>query len=346
MLIAALAILAGRGLRPQATFLGAGDDRPRYEARARELGLDGVRFLDPRPTREALTFGKVLVLSSLAESMPYVILEAGAAGIPIIASNVGGLPEILGADSPCLVPAGDAETLADTSRTRSKISPVRRPVPHASAATSPPASPSAAWPKRSPTSMATSSPPASRPDANRLRRRARPSTPRQATGADFLIREDRPHDVPPGVLPASTGPAPRAEPPTAVPVALPGRLGDRARSVATTFHEAAIPPSLAEGLVLVFETLCLIAAGAFAQLIWLGGSFDLATFGPIIGAPILTTLAIQTVGGFSLSLLRRPQVRLGRVLSSWAAVTGVFAVTLIVGGFAPRSRRPGIPCGS
>ncbi len=127
--------------------------------------------------------------------------------------------------------------------------------------------------------------------------------------------------------------ASQAEPPAAPP--LPGRLGDRARGVATAFHEAAIPPSLAEGLVLVFETLCLILAGAVARILWVGGTFDLATFGPIVGAPILTALAVQTVGGFSLSLLRRPQVRLGRVLSAWAAVSGVFAVTLIVGGFTP-----------
>lgn len=113
VLIEALAVLRGRGIRPTVAFHGAGDDRARYEARVAELRLEEVSFSDPRPTREALAAGRVLVLPSLAESMPYVILEAGAAGIPIIASDVGGLPEILGADSPCLVQPGDAEGLAD-----------------------------------------------------------------------------------------------------------------------------------------------------------------------------------------------------------------------------------------
>jgi glycosyltransferase involved in cell wall biosynthesis len=44
--------------------------------------------------------------------MPYIVLEALAAGKTVIASHVGGIPEVLGEDSEALVPAGDAEALA------------------------------------------------------------------------------------------------------------------------------------------------------------------------------------------------------------------------------------------
>lgn len=112
--------------------------------------------------------------------------------------------------------------------------------------------------------------------------------------------------------------------------------GERAGAIASAFRAAAIPPSLAEGLVMAFETACLILVAVVARLLWLGGEgFDFGSLGPLLGAPILSALAVQAVGGFSLTMLRRPQVRLGRVLSAWAAVFGVFAVTLIVGGFAP-----------
>jgi len=112
VLIEALGILAARGITPTARLIGAGDDRPTYEARVATLGLAGVTFHDPMQTRDALALGRALILPSLAESMPYVILEATAAGIPVIASNVGGLPEILGDDSPSLVPPGNPALLA------------------------------------------------------------------------------------------------------------------------------------------------------------------------------------------------------------------------------------------
>jgi glycosyltransferase involved in cell wall biosynthesis len=55
---------------------------------------------------------RFLVVPSRAESLPYVILEAAAAGVPLIASNVGGIPEILGPDAVDLVPPGDPAALA------------------------------------------------------------------------------------------------------------------------------------------------------------------------------------------------------------------------------------------
>ncbi|BBE71504.1 undecaprenyl-phosphate glucose phosphotransferase [Oharaeibacter diazotrophicus] len=136
-----------------------------------------------------------------------------------------------------------------------------------------------------------------------------------------------------------------AEPPPAPVRAVPTRLGERARAVANAFHEAAIPPSLASGLVIVFETLCLILAGVAARLYWLGDAadFGLGSLGPVVGAPFLVALAVQTVGGYDLSMLRRPQVRVGRVLASWLVVFGAFAVTIVVGDFAPGVGRSWYP---
>jgi glycosyltransferase involved in cell wall biosynthesis len=49
---------------------------------------------------------------SRAESLPYIVLEAAAAGLPLIATAVGGIAEILGPDSVDLVPSGDPAALA------------------------------------------------------------------------------------------------------------------------------------------------------------------------------------------------------------------------------------------
>ena len=103
-------IRLGRPL--SAVMVGEGDDRPRYEAQVERLGLsDRVGFLKPMPARQAFALAKVVVVPSRAEAMPYIVLEALAAGKPMIASAVGGIPEILGAGSSGLVPP-DAGAIA------------------------------------------------------------------------------------------------------------------------------------------------------------------------------------------------------------------------------------------
>ncbi|MDP3548118.1 MAG: glycosyltransferase family 4 protein, partial [Phreatobacter sp.] len=64
------------------------------------------------PAREAFSRGKLLVIPSRAESLPYVVLEAGAAGLPLLASAVGGISEILGPDADRLVAPGSDWALA------------------------------------------------------------------------------------------------------------------------------------------------------------------------------------------------------------------------------------------
>ncbi|MEX0852022.1 MAG: glycosyltransferase family 4 protein [Bauldia sp.] len=113
--IAALALIRdGSGRAPTALIVGAGDDKPRYQAMADELGLAGtVEFRDPMPARQAFALARAVVVPSRAESMPYIVLEAIAAGVPIVATRVGGIPEIFGSDADLLVPPSDAPALAN-----------------------------------------------------------------------------------------------------------------------------------------------------------------------------------------------------------------------------------------
>lgn len=112
--IRAISALKLEGHYVAANVYGAGDDAERYHAMVVELGLaDSVTFHEPAPAREAFATGRVLVIPSRAESMPYIVLEAAAAGLPMIATAVGGIPEIFGADSARLIPPGDVRALAD-----------------------------------------------------------------------------------------------------------------------------------------------------------------------------------------------------------------------------------------
>jgi glycosyltransferase involved in cell wall biosynthesis len=103
--------------RLNATLVGDGPDRPAFEALAQRLGLAGqLHFSGAMPARKALGLGRLLVMPSRAESLPYVILEAVAAGKPLIATRVGGIPEILAAKD--LVPPAAPQALAQAIKDR------------------------------------------------------------------------------------------------------------------------------------------------------------------------------------------------------------------------------------
>lgn len=94
-----------------ATLVGEGESIVTFKAMAQELGLGGqVRFMGRRGITEALTMGKLMILPSRNESFPYVVLETIAASTPIIASDVGGISEVLPASM--LVPPGNISALA------------------------------------------------------------------------------------------------------------------------------------------------------------------------------------------------------------------------------------------
>jgi glycosyltransferase involved in cell wall biosynthesis len=112
VLIDALAALHRSGRRVTLAIAGDGEEGPALRSQVARLCLtDSVRFLGHVPARQAFAFGRLLLVPSRADSLPYVVIEGGGAGIPMIASKVGGIPEIFGPDVE-LVPPEDPSRLA------------------------------------------------------------------------------------------------------------------------------------------------------------------------------------------------------------------------------------------
>ncbi len=96
---------------------GDGEDQAAFEQKTVQLGLEErVDFLGFQPEAEVeklLSAGDVLVLPSYMEAMPYVILEAMACRLPVIASNIYGIPEMVeDGKTACLVEPGQVEPLS------------------------------------------------------------------------------------------------------------------------------------------------------------------------------------------------------------------------------------------
>ena len=92
---------------------GDGEEGPALREQVARLGLEAsVRFLGHTPARQAFAHGRQMVVPSRADSLPYAVIEAGGAGIPIIASGVGGIPEILGPEGN-MVPPENPTRLAE-----------------------------------------------------------------------------------------------------------------------------------------------------------------------------------------------------------------------------------------
>jgi glycosyltransferase involved in cell wall biosynthesis len=112
VLLQALAQLAAEGWRGKAIFFGEGPDRKACEEMAGKLGIGAqVSFPGESRPRAAFASGKLLVIPSRQESLPYIVLEAAAARMPMITTSVGGIPEIFGPDAEALAPAGDVAAL-------------------------------------------------------------------------------------------------------------------------------------------------------------------------------------------------------------------------------------------
>jgi sugar transferase (PEP-CTERM/EpsH1 system associated) len=98
-------------------LVGEGPERPKLEAAVRKLRERGARvILHGASARvpELLTALDLYVLPSISEGLSYSLLEAMATGLPVVASNVGGNPEVVqDGISGLLFPAGDAGRLAD-----------------------------------------------------------------------------------------------------------------------------------------------------------------------------------------------------------------------------------------
>ena len=96
-LLEAAAILKARGVRAQLVLVSDGSLRPRLEARARELGIAGdVFFLGRRhDVASVLVRCDVVAHPSWSEGFPNAVLEAMAAARPVVATRVGGVPEVM-----------------------------------------------------------------------------------------------------------------------------------------------------------------------------------------------------------------------------------------------------------
>lgn len=95
--------------------VGDGPERPHIETAIAELGLrDGVTLTGQQPSAEPFYgIADIAVLASRTEGSPNALLEAMAAGVPAVATTVGGIPEIAThGETALLVPPGDVEALA------------------------------------------------------------------------------------------------------------------------------------------------------------------------------------------------------------------------------------------
>ncbi len=113
LLIDAVARLRADGKPVTLTLGGDGEEFETLKDQVKRLSLgDAVRFIGHVKARYGFSKGSLLVVPSRGDSMPYVVIEAAAAGIPMIAANVGGIPEIFGALTDALFAPSNADAMA------------------------------------------------------------------------------------------------------------------------------------------------------------------------------------------------------------------------------------------
>jgi glycosyltransferase involved in cell wall biosynthesis len=114
LLIDAVARLRADGKPVTLTLAGDGEETENLKAQIQRLGLsEAVRFIGHVKARYGFSKGSVLVVPSRGDSMPYVVIEAAAAGIPMVAANVGGIPEIFGSHADALFAPNIVAAMAD-----------------------------------------------------------------------------------------------------------------------------------------------------------------------------------------------------------------------------------------
>jgi len=102
-------------LNPHLLVVGEGPERGRIEQEIQRLGLSGNVTLtgQQRSAEPYYRIANLAVLSSLSEGSPNALLEAMAAGVPVVATSVGGIPEIVAhEESALLVPPGQVDSMA------------------------------------------------------------------------------------------------------------------------------------------------------------------------------------------------------------------------------------------
>ena len=117
LLVEALSELIDRGYDCRLVLVGDGESRPQLEELAVNLGVESrveiTGWSDEAGIKKRLVEGRAFTLPSFAEGLPVVIMEAFAAGRPVIATWVGGIPELVrNGENGWLVAPGDVHALA------------------------------------------------------------------------------------------------------------------------------------------------------------------------------------------------------------------------------------------
>lgn len=99
VLFDSLQLLKTQGYDFELTLLGDGEERQRLEASAKEYGISQqvsfAGFVDQKTIADTLQASDIFVLPSFAEGIPVALMEAMAMGVPVIATYVGGIAELV-----------------------------------------------------------------------------------------------------------------------------------------------------------------------------------------------------------------------------------------------------------
>ena len=130
-LIEALGIAAQQDRNICLNIAGDGSQRQKTAARAKALNVAGQYryhgvYTHPEERSSFMSNIDVFVMPSFTEGTPNCIVEAMAHGKPVIASDVGGVPDMIGNEAGLLVPAGDARALAEAMLRLSRDHELRR----------------------------------------------------------------------------------------------------------------------------------------------------------------------------------------------------------------------------
>jgi glycosyltransferase involved in cell wall biosynthesis len=118
LLIDAIARLRADGNPVTLTLAGDGEELQNLKAQVQKLLLsEAVRFIGHVKARYGFSKGKLLVVPSRRDSMPYVVIEAAAAAVPMVAANVGGIPEIFDSYTDALFAPNIVAAMADAIET-------------------------------------------------------------------------------------------------------------------------------------------------------------------------------------------------------------------------------------
>jgi glycosyltransferase involved in cell wall biosynthesis len=130
VLLEAVALLRDRGVAVGLTLVGEGPERGRLQDMARRLGVADVTTftgaLGHDRVRDRYAMADAFCLPSLAEGVPIVLMEAMACGLPVVASAVAGIPELVkDRSSGLLIAPGRADLLADALHALAEDEPLR-----------------------------------------------------------------------------------------------------------------------------------------------------------------------------------------------------------------------------